>query len=132
MNTAVQPPAAEETDKPPLSENETEPQDADNGQQDFMMTDHFSYTAPHPRAPFPSPAIKSTLPFYPCPPIQQVSPMSQMNVEAGTGWLEQDTKAWQQGGQSGKCILVEAANRAQMSILVDDMGSMGIEQMEQS
>jgi hypothetical protein len=40
--------------------------------------------------------------------------------------------SWNQGGASGTCILVEAANRAQMAILVDDMGSMGFEPMEQT
>src|SRR5271156_2292685 len=56
--------APSETDKPAPSENGTDANDSDMGQQDSMMMDHLSHPASHPRAPFPSPAIKNTLPFY--------------------------------------------------------------------
>jgi len=124
--------ASSETDKATPSENDTDANDSDNGQQDSMIMDHLSNPTSHPRAPFPSPAIKNTLPFYPFPPSQQVSPMSQMSVEGAQGWFEHETTSRQQAGPGGQCILVEAANRAQMAILVDDMGTMGIEHMEQS
>jgi hypothetical protein len=81
------------------------------------------------RAPFPSPAMKSTQPFYAFPPTQQ----PRRNSYSEGAWSAQEI-SWRQGGAGagGQCILLEAAKRAQMAILVDDMGMMGLEQMEQT
>lgn len=102
----------------PATEND-ETQEMDTTQSDFMM-DQITYSTSNPvRAPFPSPAMKTSQPFYPFPP-----PQHGMRLHEGRGP--------QQGVVNGQCILVEAANRAQMAILVDDMGTMGFEQMEQT
>jgi len=69
--------------------------------------------------------MKSSPPFFPFPPTHGFP-------YAGG---EKQEMSWNgvNGNGGGTCILVEAANRAQMAILVDDMGSMGIEQqMEQA
>lgn len=80
--------------------------------------DQVTYSTSNPvRAPFPSPAMKTSQPFYPFPPPHHGTPLQE-------GWVTQ------QGIVNGQCILVEAANRAQMAILVDDMGNMGFEQLE--
>lgn len=124
--------------RPPLSsethsqtENEGDAQDTEMSQQDSMMMDQVTYSSNNSvRAPFPSPAMKSTQPFYPFPP-QQGTPQQYSLSDGGT-WGQQESMSWHQGGAGGTCILVEAANRAQMAILVDDMGSMGFEPMEQT
>jgi hypothetical protein len=69
--------------------------------------------------------MKSTTPFYPFPTMQGGS-------LGGEGAWGQVASTWHQGTAGGPGILVEAANRAQMDILVDDMGNMGMEQMELS
>jgi hypothetical protein len=111
--------------RPPPS-GEPIPNDADEQELDSqldMMMDQISSSAHNPvKAPFPSPAMKHAQPFYPFPPTHP-STLSE------SGWGGQTQH---QGGAGGQCILVEAANRAQMAILVDDMGSMGFEQMEQT
>jgi hypothetical protein len=108
---------------------ELEQQDSEALQLDMMM-DQVSYaTSNSVRAPFPSPSMKSTTPFYPFPTTQGTQIGTQIG---GDGvWGHRET-TWHQGASGDTCILVEAANRAQMAILVDDMGSMGIEQMEHS
>ena len=104
-----------------------DPQGLDPTPLDGMM-DQISYSPSNPlRTPFPSPALKSTLP---------VSSFSQnyqgsQKLHSDGGLTQQET-SWHQSGSRGTCILVEAANRAQMAILIDDMGSMGIEPMEQT
>jgi len=122
--------------RPPLTsenysqtETEGDAQDTEMSQQDSIM-DQVTYSPSNSvRAPFPSPAMKSTQPFYPFPP-QQGTPQQFSDV---AGWSQQhESMSWHQGGADGTCILVEAANRAQMAILVDDMGSMGFEPMEQT
>jgi len=100
---------------PPTPDNSTtdsdETRDMDTTQSDFMM-DQVTYSTSSPvRVPFPSPAMKTSQPFTP--------------LHEGWGPHHQD-------GVNGQCILVEAANRAQMAILVDDMSTMGFEQMEQT
>jgi hypothetical protein len=94
-----------------------------------MMLDQVMYTATsNPlRAPFPSPAIKGGSPsFYPFP-------ASHGFPYPGGEKQEMSWNGSNGNGGTGTCILVEAANRAQMAILVDDMGNMGIEQqMEQA
>ena len=87
------------------------------------------YSTSNPvRAPFPSPALKTTLPFY------QFQPIQQGNYSHSEARMAQPEFTWHQSGAvgGGQCILVEAAKRAQMAILVDDMGNMGIEPMEQT
>lgn len=111
---------------PPLPPSEStanendESQEMDTTQSDCLM-DQITYSTSNPiRAPFPSPAMKTSQPFYPFPSAQQGTPLHE-------GWGPHH-----QGGVNGQCILVEAANRAQMAILVDDMGNMGFEPMEQT
>jgi hypothetical protein len=113
------------------TENEGDAKDNEMS-QDFMM-DQLSFTTSNPiRAPFPSPAMKSTQPFYPFPPSRQGTPQQYAHSEGGWG-QHQESMSWHQSGTGGgSCILVEAANRAQMAILVDDMGSMGFEPMDQT
>src|SRR5438045_8762991 len=95
------------------------------------MMDEVMYSTSNPvRAPFPSPAMKSIQPFYPLPPTQQGNQYTHW--EGGRGGQQGNNAPWHHSGASGgQSILLEAANRAQMAILLDDMGSMGIEQMEQ-
>ena len=109
-----------------------EPTQADGDEPELdsqvdMMMDQISYSTNNSvKAPFPSPAMKHTQPaFYPFPSTQ---PSTQFSV-LDSGWGGQTQY---QGGAGEQCILVEAAKRAQMAILVDDMGSMGFEQMEQT
>ena len=109
---------------PPTPDSSTtdsdETRDMDTTQSEFMM-DQVTYSTSSPvRVPFPSPAMKTSQPFYPFPMPQQGTPLHE-----GWGPHHQD-------GVNGQCILVEAAKRAQMAILVDDMASMGFEQMEQT
>lgn len=105
-------------DSPSHSENDADAFDIDRSQLDSSM-DHITHCTSNPvRAPFPSPAIKATQPFYPFQPMQ----FSHFEGQQGP--------SRQQNGTSATCILMEAANRAQMAILTDDMGDMGIEQME--
>jgi hypothetical protein len=113
------PPSSDTT----INENDESQQEMDTMQSDFMM-DQVTYSTSNPvRAPFPSPAMKTSQPFYPFPPVQHGTPLHE-------GW---GPPHHPQGGVTGgQCILVEAANRAQLAILVDDMGNMGIEQMEQT
>jgi len=117
-----------------VSQNEIESnaQESDSLQpeeESMMMIDSVTYSTSNPvRAPFPSPAMKSTQPIYPFPPTQ-----TQQGNSHSENYNGQETSWHQSGaGVGGQCILVEAANRAQMAILVDDMGMMGIEQMEQT
>ena|SRR5579862_8108073 len=104
------------------TQNESSQMDTedDPGANDVMMLDHVMYqpTSNPLRAPFPSPAIKSSQGFYPFPPTQGF-PLSGEKQEMGWNGASGN-------GGTGSCILVEAANRAQMAILVDDMGGMGI------
>ena len=80
------------------------------------------------RAPFPSPAMKATQPLLSYPTSQQGG---GSHGPSEATWSQQE-QSWQQGGvPTGTCILVEAANRAQMAILMDDMGCMAIEQTDQ-
>ena len=121
------------SDSPSNAENECDAQDLDSSQFDSMMDQVACSTSNPIRAPFPSPAIKYTQPFYSFAPIQQ----GNQFAHSEGGWRDQqeNNTSWHQtgvGGGGGQCILVEAANRAQMAILMDDMGSMGIEQMEQT
>jgi len=120
---------------PPPSDNAMQ-NEKDNDAQEIAaqqesMMDQITYasTSNPIRAPFPSPAIKSTQPFCAFPPTQQ----NHGNSYSEGAWGTQET-SWRQGGggSSGQCILLEAAKRAQMAILVDDMGMMGLEQMEQT
>lgn len=125
-----QPPPS--SDSPSNTENEGDAQDLDSSQFDSMM-DLIAYSTSNPvRAPFPSPALKSTKPFYPYPPTQQGNQFAYS--EGGWCGQQENNTLWNQNapGGGGQCILVEAANRAQMAILMEDMGSMGIEQMEQT
>ena len=124
--------------RPPLpSENhmqteiERDEHDSEMLQQDTIM-DQASYsTSNSVGGPFPSPAMKSTQPFHLFPP-QQGTP-KQYPPSDGEGWGQRhESMLWDEGGAGGTCILVEAANRAQMAILVDDMASMGFEPMEQT
>ena len=106
--------------------------DQDPATNDGMMLDQILYTTTsNPlRAPFPSPAIKSSQPFYPFPPSTQGFGFSGGGQQQEMSWNGSSNSG---AGGAGPGILVEAANRAQMAILVDDMGSMGIEQqMEQT
>jgi hypothetical protein len=107
------------------SDGDTIMQDCDPTQTDSAMMDTVAFSASAAiRAPFPSPAMKSTQPFFALSP-QQTGPYGPSEA----GWGHQEP--WQQGGvPTGTCILVEAANRAQMAILVDDMGCMAIEQTD--
>jgi len=115
----------------PQTETEGDAQDTEMSQPDSMMDQVTYSTSNSVRVPFPSPAMKSTQPFYPFPP-QQGTPQ-QYSLSDGGGWSQQqESMSWHQGGAGGTCILVEAANRAQMAILVDDMGSLGFEPMEQT
>jgi hypothetical protein len=108
-------------------DNEIDAHDSETAAQLDSMMDQIAYSTSNPvRAPFPSPAMKSTQPFYPFP-----SQQSNHLLHPESGWTTQQEQSWH-GGSGGSCILVEAANRAQMAILVDDMSSMAIEQMEQS
>ena len=115
------------------TEAEGDAQDSEMSQQDsMMMMDQVTYSINNPvRAPFPSPAMKSTQPFYPFPP-QHGTPQQYSLSDGGTWGQQQESMSWHQSGAGSTCILVEAANRAQMAILVDDMGSMGFEPMEQT
>ena len=126
-----QPPPS--SDSPSNTENEADAQDLDSSQFDSMM-DQVGFSTSNPiRAPFPSPAIKYTQPLYQFAPTQQGNQL--IHSEEGCGGQQENTTSWNQtgfGGGGGQCILVEAANRAQMAILMDEMGSMGIEQMEQT
>lgn len=114
------------------NENDSNSQESDSPQleeESMMMIDSITYsTSNHVRAPFPSPAMKSTQPFYPYPPPQTQQGKSHLENCNGQEITSHNGGA----GVGGQCILVEAANRAQMAILVDDMGMMGIEQMEQT
>ena len=117
--------------KQPPFEASNEPHDEEMQDSDAPLVDSMSdfttYATSNPvRAPFPSPALKSTQPFFSFPSASQGTQVPHTDG----GWGGQDPP-WQNAA-GGKCILVEAANRAQMAILVDDMGSMGIEQMEQT
>jgi hypothetical protein len=120
-------------DSPSNAENESDAQDLDSSQLDSMM-DQVVYSTSNPlRAPFPSPAMKFTQPFHPSAPTQQGNQFAYS--DGGWGGQHENNGSWHQtgvGGAGGQCILVEAANRAQMAILMDDMGNMGIEQMEQT
>jgi len=100
-------------------------QDSDPIESDTMMdVDSFAPI----RAPFPSPAMKATQPLVSYPTSQQGG--GSYGPSEAT-WIQQ-AQSWQQGGvPTGTCILVEAANRAQMAILMDDMGCMAIEQTDQ-
>jgi hypothetical protein len=101
-----------------VSTDDDQTQEMDITLSDGMM-DQVTYSTSNPlKAPFPSPAMKTSQPFYPFPP-QQRTPLQE-------GWVTP------QGIVNGQGILVEAANRAQMAILVDDMGTMGFEQIEQA
>ena len=109
-----------------LGEIDADAQDVLDVMQWDVMMDQVFHSASNPvRAPFPSPALKTTQPVYPFP--YQGGSMSQ--CEGGWTHLE---GSWHQGGTCTTSILVEAANRAQMAILLDDMGSLGIEQVEQT
>lgn len=109
-----------------LGEIDADAQDVLDVMQWDAMMDQVFHSASNPvRAPFPSPALKTTQPVYPFP--CQASSMS--HCEGGWSHLE---ASWHQGGTCTKSILVEAANRAQMAILLDEMGSLGIEQVEQT
>ena|SRR2546423_5594671 len=106
---------------PPVSQRpaagDDETQEMETTPSDCMM-DQVTYSTSNPvRAPFPSPAMKTSQPFYPFPPPHHATPL-------------QEGRVTQQGIINGQCILVEAATRAQMAILVDDMSSMGFEQIE--
>jgi hypothetical protein len=110
-------------DSPSHSENDTDALDIDASQVDTAM-DHITCSTSNPvHAPFPSPAIKTTQPFYPFAPSVKGNQFSHFEGQQGSSWHQNATGA--------TCILMEAANRAQMAILMDDMGNMGIEQMEQ-
>lgn len=112
------------SDNPSQNENDYDAQESDPELE--LMMDQVTYSTSNPvRAPFPSPAMKSTQPFYPLPPTQQENQYSE-------GGCSGQEASWRQSGAGGQCILFEAANRAQLAILVDDMGMMGIEQMEQT
>jgi len=108
-----------------------EPTQSDADEQEMelqsdMMDDPMSYCTCDPvKAPFPSPAMKSTQPFYPFPSSQSSAQFSVS--DSGRGGQPQHGS-----GISGPGMLVEAAKRAQMSILIDDMESMGFKQMEQT
>lgn len=113
-------------DQPSGEPMQSDADDQEMESQMDMMEDQMSYSTCNPvKAPFPSPAMKHTQPFYPFPSNQ---PSVQFSGSDG-GRGEQPQHG---SGNNGPCILVEAANRAQMAILVDDMGSMGFEPMEQS
>jgi hypothetical protein len=75
------------------------------------------------RAPFPSPAIKSIQPLYSFPSTAQ----GQHPAHNGSGFPTHEKYRFHGGS-----ILVEAANRAQIARLGEDMGSMVIEPMDQS
>ena len=107
-------------------EDAKEMQEIDQFQLGLKM-DQLAYASSAPiQAPFPSPSLKSIKPFFPFLPPQ---PATQFSHSEACGWSHHDP--WQQGGTGGMCILAEAANRAQMAILVDDMGRMGLEHPEQ-
>ena len=105
---------------PSQVEFDGEAQEPDPSQAD-MVVDQITQPISAPvRAPFPSPAIKHVQPFH------QFQQGCQFSHSDG-GWEHVDP-SW----SSGTCILLEAANRAQMAILVDDMRGMGLDQMEQT
>src|SRR5438045_1258337 len=104
------------SDQPSHNESESDGQESQNE----TTMDQVTYSNPL-RAPCPSPAMKSIQPFHPFPPTQ-----GQANQHSD-GTRQEN---WRQSGSlgAGQCILVEAATRAQMAILVDEIGMMEIEQ----
>jgi hypothetical protein len=94
---------------------------------DSTMTDIVSFPNPV-RTPFPSPSMKSTQPFFLYPANQQTG---SYGPSEGT-WGQQEPGWEQDRVPPGTCILVKAANRAQMAMLVDEMGCMAIEQTDQT
>jgi hypothetical protein len=120
------PPPQPSRDQPSGEPTQSDADEQDVESQSDMMDDQMSYSNYNPgKAPFPSPAMKATQPFYPFPSSQSSAQFSVS--DGGRGGQPQHGN-----GINGQGILVEAANRAQMAILIDDMGGMGFEKMEQS